>query len=107
MMGQMGGQQQQQGQRQIRTKLVIGFQAPTVAPEVANVKVEALLNRGLELPAGSTVAVSMQGSTAVLRGSVNSEYDRGLAERLALLEPGIVAVQNELTVNLPAPTPEQ
>ena len=56
--------------------------------------------------------VEMEGETVVLRGTVPSERDRDLAARLALLEPGISAVRNELRVvpssepeSIPAPSP--
>jgi osmotically-inducible protein OsmY len=47
------------------------------------------------------LAVSMEGQTATLRGTVASERDRALAEQFALFEPGIVAVRNLLTVQSP------
>lgn len=56
------------------------------------------LGRSMRLPAGAPLAVSVQGGTAVLRGSVATSHDRALAEQLVLLEPGIVRVANELQV---------
>ena len=41
---------------------------------------------------------AMQGKTAILRGQVESEGDAKLAERVISLEPGVYAIQNELTV---------
>jgi hypothetical protein len=44
------------------------------------------------------ISVAVEGSTAVLRGSVPSVQDRKLAEQMALLEPGVRSVRNELVV---------
>jgi osmotically-inducible protein OsmY len=43
------------------------------------------------------IEVTLQGRTAVLRGGVATPHNRDLAARLALLEPGVDQVQNELT----------
>lgn len=52
------------------------------------------------------IAVTVEGRTATLRGSVTSPEQRALAERLARLEPGIDSVRNELAVTAaPLPTP--
>ena len=45
-----------------------------------------------------SVDVTMAGQTAVLTGSVDSARTRDLVARLAMLEPGVAAVQNELSV---------
>lgn len=45
-----------------------------------------------------SIEVSLEGQTATLRGEVSSERERTLAELLALFEPGISNVQNELAV---------
>jgi hypothetical protein len=49
----------------------------------------------------------LEGRTAVLRGKVASEEDRRLAESLAKLEPEVLAVRNELTVDSVATTGEE
>ncbi len=46
----------------------------------------------------SGVRVAVEGSTAILRGVVASQNDRQLAEQIALLEPSISSVRNELMV---------
>ena len=50
--------------------------------------------------------VRMEGHTAVLQGSVATEEDRGLAQRLVALEAGVSAVRNELVVES-APLPRE
>lgn len=44
------------------------------------------------------IEVTIQGRIAILRGTVATEHDREAAARVALLEAGISAVQNELQV---------
>jgi hypothetical protein len=55
-----------------------------------------------------SIQVSLDGETAVLRGTVASANDRQLAEQMALLEPQISSVRNELmigTSSAPLATP--
>ncbi len=54
----------------------------------------------------TAVAVTMEGQTAVLTGSVDSIRVRDLVARLAMFEPGIAAVRNELSVTPSAAPPE-
>jgi hypothetical protein len=51
------------------------------------------------LRAYEAVEVVAVGRTAVLRGTVANAQQRDLLARLALLEPGVSAVQNELVVS--------
>ena len=54
-----------------------------------------------EFHASGSVEVLLAGRTAVVRGTVASERDRSLARQLILFEPGVSAVQNELTIQPP------
>ena len=69
-------------------------------PRLSSVLTEHVV-KAMRLPAGAPVAVAVQGSTAVLQGTVATEHDRELAEALVRLEPGISHVVNELQI---APT---
>ena len=51
------------------------------------------------------VNVSVQGDTVTLRGIVTSENDRLLAAQMAMLEPSVSSVRNELTVAVPTANP--
>ena len=65
--------------------------------------------RVTKLPGLQTAGVTMttaEGRTAVLQGKVASKEQADLLGRLALLEPGISAVQNELTVDSSLAVPE-
>lgn len=89
-----------------RLRIDFGF-APQAASEVS-----AALTRRLQAApfrAGtSPIAVSVADGVATLRGEAASAQDRKLAELLVRFEPGIVSVQNQLTVpsaELPTPPP--
>ena len=53
----------------------------------------------------SRIVVSMEGRTAILRGEVTSARERDLAELVALVEPGISRVRNELKLAKPLVPP--
>ena len=96
--GRGGVGQTNQNRTPLRAPLSIGFtQAPTSTTVVSSRFSRRLDNLpGIQLR--GPVSVQMEGRTAVLRGIVTSENDRDLVGRLALLEPGISEVQNELTI---------
>lgn len=101
MQQQMQRQSQQQNgknNKQVRVSMKIGFTNP--AP-VSNVVTQQMSTRLTKLPGlkAGPIAVSMDAGTAVLSGRVATEYDRELAEGLALMEPGVGAVRNELIVD--------
>lgn len=105
-----GGQQS----RPLRATMQIGFTRSAGASLRTTTQFERRLTKIPQLTVTGPVQVSMEGATAVLKGYVASERDRDLAEKLALLEPGIGDVRNELQIrpaaDLPGaetiPTPE-
>jgi hypothetical protein len=81
-----------------RVRIEQGFAAPPTAAGPARQAAvdraqQALVRKGLE-----GVDATVSGETVVLRGVVAADYDRQLAEQLFALEPGIAAVDNQLTV---------
>jgi hypothetical protein len=98
MQGQGGAGRQGQMQQPIRAPIRIGFTQATVSSEVVSQRFSQRLEKLPGIRLESPVAVEMEGRTAILRGVVTSENDRDLVGRLALLEPGISEVRNELTV---------
>lgn len=103
-------------QKPLRTPLVLGFEMPAAARNTRlTTHFQTRLARVPQLQASGPLNIQVEGQTAVLRGQVASEHDRALAARLALLEPGIANVKNELTVvpkatvpaaeSIPTPTP--
>jgi hypothetical protein len=109
MMGRMGGfgnqfgmmnqqQSNQRGKANLRIPMRIGFRVP-VAQMAA--RSQQFATRVPKIPGFAQVrglSVEMDGETAILRGTVESEEQRELMERMAKLEPGISAVRNELLV---------
>jgi hypothetical protein len=91
----------QQAQSQFRVPLRLGFQpqpvpASSIVPYVQRMtKIPGLARLG-------PIQATLEGRTAVLRGTVASEADRQLAEGLARLEPEVMAVRNELVVGNPS-----
>ena len=83
---------------QLRNQLRIGFQPIRPVSTEVSTRLSRRVPRipGLEKIAG--VDVKMDGRTAVLQGTVESQSQRDLLARLALLEPGISDVRNELVV---------
>jgi hypothetical protein len=107
MMGGMGTQQNQQ-QGKVRTHLRLGFETPGQPAGTVGPRFTQVVQRVLDRPdvGGGQVSVTLEGSTAVLTGTVASKHARDVVERLAMLEPGIGAVRNELTVRPDEPTRE-
>ncbi len=83
-------------------RIEIGFEVPeTKKSAVAKTVADSM---GANKPGTrfGGVQVSMAGSVAILRGTVASLNDRQLAEQIAMLDPSVTSVRNELTVT-PAP----
>jgi osmotically-inducible protein OsmY len=97
------GQQSGAGGRSqipVRVRLQIGFEPPVRESAVA----ARLQDRYVRITAVeqlSPITVTMEERIAVLQGRVATDHSRDLAARLALLEPGISAVRNELIVGPP------
>jgi hypothetical protein len=88
---------------QVRATLVVGFNAPKPPASVIGTRLETHLSTTRGLERLGPIQVEVQGRLVVLRGTVRTEHDRLLAEQLALLEPGVGEVQNELQVPPDAP----
>ena len=56
------------------------------------------LAQSLPSSPGAAAQISLNGDTATLSGTVSSEYDRQLAAKMLMLQPGIYQVENRLTV---------
>jgi hypothetical protein len=82
----------------IRTVLTVGFDAPAVNSQ----KVSSTLAKRLSgLPAlhwRSPCQVEIRGRTTILQGTVATQHDRDLAERVARLEATVEQVQNRIAV---------
>jgi osmotically-inducible protein OsmY len=70
---------------------------PSAAPTDLKKKIEQALVRSAQLDAQG-ITVEIQGTTAILKGSVRSWAERQEAQRIAWLAPGITNVDNRITV---------
>lgn len=89
---------QSRNQPNIRIALRLGFRP---AP-VSQTSLVAMQTRLEKLPGIKFIGpsqVTMEGRTAVLKGTVASEEDRELAQALAKMEPDVLDVRNELVVD--------
>jgi len=85
-------------QMPISTTYKIGFAVPTVASSDVSTKLSGQLSRSGAISSAGGVSVDLEGKTAVLRGTVATDHDRQLAALVAMLEPGVSQVRNELQV---------
>ena len=94
--GQQSGAQAKIGT--LRTTLKAGFEYPAPQGTEFSAALTGHLEASLRERVTAPLAATVQGRMVVLSGAVATEHDRALAERLALLEPGVAAVQNDLVV---------
>jgi len=99
------GGQQNNARAQLRIPMRIGFTRPTLDLVQVSVKATSRLTKIPTLSEGNKVAVVVsEDGVALVTGSVVSDRDSSLIERLVELESGVKSVRNELVVNAPAPS---
>lgn len=105
----MNRNQGRQNEKQLRISISadIPLKSRASSPTSLGRQFETRLKKLPGLEKRNSIRVAMAGRTAILSGSVASEHDRKLAEGLALLEPGISAVQNDLVVAESATTGQE
>jgi len=79
-------------------RLTLGDGFTEIQPAAVQSNLQRRLTRYQSLRSLGPVEISVEGRTAILRGTVASAKERALAELLVQLEPGISTVQNDLTV---------
>ncbi|WP_145287566.1 BON domain-containing protein [Pirellulimonas nuda] len=93
-----GAEQQDDEGSPVRVKLKLGFAAPPTQPQMLPAPTTDRINSILTRRGILGVSVAIQDGRAVLSGSVASASDRLLVEKLAGLEPGVAAVENQIVV---------
>lgn len=96
--GQQGGLQGSAGTLPLRHRIRVDITIPARTITRISREFERRLTRLPGLKGLTSVAVKMEGQIAVLTGSVGSVRVQQLVARLAMLEPGIAGVRNELSV---------
>jgi osmotically-inducible protein OsmY len=82
----------------ISTQLTVGFESRASDTQKFSTLLAQRLARLPALHWSSPGQIEVQGQTVILRGTVATEHDRDLAERVVRLEPGVDQVQNQLVV---------
>jgi hypothetical protein len=88
-----------------RPRLRVSFSYPVLSNQELGLRIANQLQQTETLTLPPSIEVSVQGGTAILRGSVASQRDRTMAALLARFEPGISNVRNELEVRESIPPP--
>jgi hypothetical protein len=97
--GNFNNNYNQNSRTQVRVALTLGFEPPVATgPADVTAVVGERLTRLPGVRLAGTPQVVVEGRTAVVRGTAATEQDRERVSRLLLLEPGIAAVRNEMTV---------
>ena len=95
------GNQAANRQRVYRVSREVAFDVPRPAGPAMSSTLTQRFAATPNLKMLGAVDVKVENQTAILRGAVGSDHDRALAARLALLEPGVSRVRNELTIAAP------
>jgi osmotically-inducible protein OsmY len=72
---------------------------PSTTPSELKKRIEDALVRNAKVDAGK-ITVEVQGSKAILKGSVRAWIEKEEAERVAWLAPGVTSVENRITVEV-------
>ena len=86
-------------------RLRVGFNVNPQSSAMQETKVIQRLTRVRAIDPASSIAVQLEGSTAILSGTVGSGREKDLAGLLLTFEPGISNVKNDLVVRPPSTTP--
>jgi osmotically-inducible protein OsmY len=92
-------------QTKARVQITPGFSYAFPTGTRVGADLQQRLEKSKRIERRGPITVTIEGRVAVLSGSVATEHDRDLAERVALLEAGVSAVQNDLVVGPPVPPP--
>jgi len=102
-----GGNFNQQGGRNntrppIRIPMRLGFVAKPVPAAQFKARFEGRIANLSGISSVGPIRIAMDGPTAVLQGVVATQADKDLAAGVAMLEPEVESVQNDLVVQEPA-----
>jgi hypothetical protein len=98
MQGMNNQNNQNNPRAQLKFATSLGFKLPPSKVAARATLFEGRLKRLPGLASGKNVIVTVQGTMAILEGTVESEHERSIIERLAKMEAGIYSVDNQLVV---------
>jgi BON domain len=82
----------------VRVRLDVAFDTPQIQPTAVAAKVRTTLASSLARRKITAPEVEVSGDTVVLRGVAQNESQRMVIEQLVLMEPGVFAVDNQMTL---------
>jgi hypothetical protein len=100
--GRRNASQEENAAPPVRVRLEVAFDTPRIQPTVMATNVRSRLTSTLSRRSIMAPEVEMAGDTVVLRGAAQSESQRMVIEQLVLMEPGVFAVDNQMTVAPPS-----
>lgn len=95
---QQRGQGGQNQKPPVRVKLRPLFDVPTITSAELSAGVQSRVADSLPERFDSSAEISMAGGVATVSGSVASEYDKKLLAKMLAIQPGVMQVDNQLTV---------
>jgi hypothetical protein len=102
--GRRNSSQEENAALAVRVRLDVVDQ-PRMQPTIAANNVRTRLASTLSSRSIVAPEVELAGDTVILRGVAKSESQRLVIEQLAKMEPGVFAVDNQMTVASPSDTP--
>ena len=94
----MGAGQPGQNSKKIRATVKPDFQSNNASIPTVTTRLGDRISRSPIQDRLKNIGVSIEGGQVTLRGSVATEADKRLMERMMKLEPGVNSVRNELVV---------
>jgi hypothetical protein len=82
----------------VRVRLEVAFERPAVQPTMVATNVRGRLEKMLTRRQIIAPNVAVVGDTVVLTGVAASDSQRLVIEKLVMLEPGVMSVENQMTV---------
>lgn len=83
----------------VRVQLRPTFSAPPLDTQQVAVTLQSNLTQYLEVQGLAAPSIEVDGRTATVSGSVSSDHERAVIERMISLQPGVSQVENLLTVD--------
>ena len=106
--GGFGQQNQNNARLRAQYRRTLAFVPPPVAASAQMAsRVSGDVQRSLLQASGLKVQARMEGSTMILSGTAQSNYQRRLAARMARLKPNVRRVRNELVLVSASPAASQ